>query len=71
MRLRLAASVLFLLLATVPSVGQGCAMCSLNAQAAGKQTQKALLRGVKVLLVPPIFFMGLIVGAAFLYKNRS
>lgn len=71
MKPRLAALVLFLLLASASSLGQGCAMCSLNAQAAGKQSQKALLRGVKVLLVPPVFFMGLIVGAAFLYKKRS
>ena len=70
MKPRLAAMALFLILATTASLGQGCAMCSLNAQAAGKQSQKALWRGVKVLLVPPIFFMGLIVGAAFLYKKR-
>ncbi len=71
MKLRLVAFALFLLLATTASLGQGCAMCSLNAQAAGKQTQKALQRGVKVLLVPPIFLMSLIVGAAFLYKKRD
>lgn len=71
MKLKFASALIFIVLCSTASLAQGCAMCSLNAQAAGKQTQRALVRGVKVLLVPPVLFMGLIVGAAFIYKKRG
>ena len=65
MKLRLATLVLFLLLWAGPAFGQGCAMCYSNATGTTKEGQRAISRGVVVLLVPPVGFMTLGVGLAF------
>ncbi len=70
MKLRLATFVLFLLLWTGPAFGQGCAMCYSNATGTTKEGQRAISRGVIVLLVPPVGFMTLGVGLAFRYGKK-
>jgi hypothetical protein len=61
---------LALALWTVPAFGQGCAMCYANASGATKDGQRAISRGVIVLLIPPLSFMSLGVGLAFRYSRR-
>ena len=64
----------FLLLALAlwcaPAFGQGCAMCYSNAAGATKDGQRAISRGVLVLLVPPLGFMSIGVGLAFRYGRK-
>jgi len=70
MRLRLATAAVFLLLWTAPAFGQGCAMCYSTARAAAKEGQLAISRGVLVLLIPPVGFMTLGIGAALRYGKK-
>ncbi len=53
-----------------PAFAQGCAMCYANATGATKDGQRAISRGVIVLLVPPLGFMTVGVGLAFRYGRR-
>ena len=53
-----------------PAFAQGCAMCYANATGATKDGQRAINRGVVVLLIPPLGFMSLGVGLAFRYGRR-
>ena len=59
-----------LLLACAPAFAQGCAMCYSNAAGATKDGQRAISRGVIVLLLPPLGFMTVGVGLAFRYGQR-
>ena len=70
MKLRLATLVLFLLLWAAPAFGQGCAMCYSNATGTTKEGQRAISRGVIVLLAPPIGFMIFGTGLAFRYGKK-
>ncbi len=70
MRLRAALFALLFLLGTTPAFSQGCAMCYSSAVAASKDGQKAISRGVIVLLIPPAGFMSLGVGLAFHYGRK-
>jgi len=70
MKLRLASISLLAVLWAAPALGQGCAMCYSSARAAGKDGQRAISRGVLVLLAPPVGFMTLGVGLAFRYGKR-
>jgi hypothetical protein len=45
-------------------------MCYANATGATKDGQRAISRGVVVLLVPPLAFMSIGVGLAFRYGRR-
>jgi hypothetical protein len=70
MRLRLSTLILLLGFWTLPSFGQGCAMCYSTAAAASKDGQKAINRAVLVLLVPPVGFMTLGIGMAVRYSRK-
>ena len=70
MRRRLWLSILALGLWAAPAFAQGCAMCYANASGATKDGQRAISRGVIVLLLPPLGFMTVGVGLAFRYGQR-
>jgi hypothetical protein len=55
---------------TVPAFAQGCAMCYSTASATSKDGQKAITRGVAVLVAPPLGVMTLGVGLAFRYGRK-
>ena len=62
--------VVLLTLWAVPAFAQGCAMCYSTAAATSKDGQRAIDRGVAVLLAPPIGVMTLGVGMAFRYGRK-
>ena len=70
MKRRLWISIVALGLWTAPAFAQGCAMCYANATGATKDGQRAISRGVIVLLMPPLGFMTVGVGLAFRYGQR-
>ena len=70
MRLRLATIALLVVLWAGPAFAQGCAMCYSNATGTTKEGQRAISRGVLVLLVPPVGFMTLGVGMALRYGKK-
>ncbi len=70
MRLCSALLVLACFLWATPAFSQGCAMCRSSAAATSKDGQKAISRGVLVLVVPPIGFMTLGVGLALRYGKK-
>jgi hypothetical protein len=53
-----------------PAFSQGCAMCYSSAVAASKEGQRAISKGVLVLLVPPAGFMSLGIAVAFRYGRK-
>ena len=70
MKLRVAALALTLALWAAPALAQSCAMCYSTARAVSKEGQRAITRGVVVLLVPPIGFMTVGVGLALRYGRK-
>ena len=70
MKLRIATLAVGLLLWAAPALAQGCAMCYSSASGASKDGQRAISRGVLILLIPPLGFMTIGVGAAFQYGRR-
>jgi hypothetical protein len=70
MKFRTAILAAFLLLWAVPAFSQGCAMCYSTAKATSKDGQRAISKGVVVLLLPPLSFMTLGVWAAFRYGKK-
>ena len=70
MKLRLALISLGLLLWAGPAFAQGCAMCYGNAAGSSKDGQRAINRGILVLLVPPLGFMTAGVGLAYRYGKK-
>jgi hypothetical protein len=70
MKRRLTILGVALALWAAPAFAQGCAMCYANATGATKDGQRAISRGVIVLLVPPLGFMTVGVGLAFRYGRR-
>jgi len=70
MKLRLAGATLLFALWTAPAFAQGCAMCYSNATGTTKDGQRAISRGVLVLLIPPVGFMTAGLGFAFRYGKR-
>lgn len=45
-------------------------MCASSAEGAGSEGRSALMRGVAVLLLPPIGIMAALVGVAFRYRRE-
>jgi hypothetical protein len=70
MRRRLALLCFGLLLWAAPAFAQGCAMCYSNATGTSKDGQRAISRGILVLLVPPVGFMTLGMGLAIRYGYK-
>ena len=70
MKLRLSTLAVFVMLWVAPAFGQGCAMCYSNATGSTKEGQKAISRGVLVLLLPPVTFMTLGAGLALRYSKK-
>jgi hypothetical protein len=70
MKWRLAMLTLLLLLWAGSAFGQGCAMCYSSARGATKDGQRAISRGVLVLLIPPVGFMTLGFGMAMRYSKK-
>jgi hypothetical protein len=59
MKRKLAILTLLLLGRAVPGYCQACAMCYSSAQATSRDGQRAINKGVLVLLLPPVGFMTL------------
>jgi hypothetical protein len=70
MKLRTAIFAALLLLWAMPAFGQACSMCYSTAKATSKEGQRAISKGVVVLLLPPLGFMTLGVWAAFRYGKK-
>ena len=70
MKLRTAIFAAFLLLWATPAFSQACSMCYSTAKATSKDGQRAISKGVVVLLLPPLGFMTFGVWAAFRYGKR-
>ena len=70
MKRRLALLTFGLALWAAPALGQGCAMCYSNAAGTTKDGQRAISRGILVLLVPPLGFMTLGMALAIRYGNK-
>ena len=68
--MRAALFVFVLWLAGVPAFAQGCAMCYSSAAATSREGQRAINKGVAVLLAPPLGVMTLGVGMAFRYGRK-
>ena len=70
MRFRSAILAACLSLWATPAFSQACSMCYSTAKATSKDGQRAISRGVIVLLVPPLGFMTLGVWMAFRYGRK-
>lgn len=70
MKLRLTMLTLLLVLWAGPAFGQGCAMCYSSATGTTKEGQRAISRGVAVLLAPPVGFLTIGMGLAFRYGKK-
>ena len=70
MKLRATFVVAALLLSAVPAFSQACSMCYSTAKATSKDGQRAVRKGVVVLLIPPLGFMTLGVAWAFRYGKK-
>jgi len=55
---------------TAPAFSQACAMCYATAKATPKESQRAINKGILVMLVGPVAVMTLGVGWAFRYGKR-
>ena len=70
MKLRLALLTLILFLSAAPAFSQGCAMCGSYVEASSKGGQKAVNKGVLLLLLPPAGFMTFGLLAAYRYGRK-
>jgi hypothetical protein len=69
-KLRWALAAAVLLIAITPAFAQGCAMCNANAKATPKEGQRAINRGIFVMLAPPVVIMVFGFSFAIRYGNR-
>jgi hypothetical protein len=70
MKLRSAILAASFLLWATPAFSQGCSMCYSTAKATSRDGQRAISKGVVVLLFPPVGFMTLGVWMAFRYARK-
>jgi hypothetical protein len=70
MKFRLIFLVASFLLLTAPAFSQSCSMCYSTAKATSQSGQRAISRGVLVLLIPPLGFMTIGIALAFRYSRR-
>ncbi len=70
MKSRLVILTVVLLGWTATALAQGCAMCYSSAQATSKDGQRAIHKGVIVLLIPPMGFMTLGIWMAQRYARK-
>ncbi len=70
MKLRATFVVAAVLLSAVPAFSQACSMCYSTAKATSRDGQRAISKGVLVLLIPPLGFMTLGVALAFRYGKK-
>lgn len=70
MKFRAAILAAVLLLWNTPAFSQACSMCYSTARATSKEGQRAISKGVIVLLVPPLGIMTLGVWMAFRYGKK-
>ncbi|MBZ5646743.1 MAG: hypothetical protein LAN37_05900 [Acidobacteriia bacterium] len=71
MKRKAASIALWLALAAGPAFGQGCAMCYTGAHAAGAKAQKALNRGIGVLMVTTLSMIGGLALLVFRTRNSG
>ena len=70
MKLRALILAALLLVSAAPAFSQGCAMCYSTAAGASSEGQKAIRRGILILLVPPLGVMSLGVWMASRYAKK-
>ena len=70
MKVRAAILAAFLFLGATPVFSQACSMCYSTAKATSKDGQRAISKGVLVLLLPPLGFMTLGVWVALRYGKK-
>jgi hypothetical protein len=70
MKLRAAILAAILLLWATPTFSQACSMCYSTAKATSKDGQRAIGKGVVILLLPPLGFMTLGVWVALRYGKK-
>ena len=70
MKVRAALLVLAIFLTATPAFSQGCAMCRSSAAATSNEGQKAISKGVLMLVLPPAGFMTIGVALAFRYGRK-
>jgi hypothetical protein len=71
MKLRLAGLALIIAMWSAPAFAQGCAMCYSTVAGATKDGQRAISRGVLILLLPPVGFMTVGAGLAMRYVKKA
>jgi len=69
-KLRLAFLALVLFLSAAPAFSQGCAMCSSYVEASSKGGQRAVNKGVLLLLIPAAGFMSGGMAMAYRYSKK-
>jgi hypothetical protein len=70
MKLRGVTLVVALLLSAAPAFSQACSMCYSTAKATSKEGQRAISKGVVVLLLPPLGVMTIGIALAFRYGKK-
>jgi len=70
MKLRFILLAAILTLWAAPAFSQGCAMCAHYVEASSKEGQKAVNKGVLLLLVPPAGFMTVGIAMAYRYSRK-
>ena len=61
--------ILVLLLGSAPAFAQGCSTCTNSAATAPERSQRALRRGIIVLMVPSLAVMLGFAGLAYKYRR--